>query len=126
MEITHMRVVHFEIPADNPARATKFYADVFGWQVKKWDGPQDYWLASTGAATDRGIDGGFLKRSGPDHGVVNTIDVPKIDEAIANVTKHGGTIVMPKVAIPHVGWLAYFKDTEGNVTGMMQADPTAT
>ncbi|MGB8934825.1 MAG: VOC family protein [Candidatus Nitrosopolaris sp.] len=42
------RVVHFEIVADNPERAIKFYKEVFGWEFKKWDGPQDYWFVKTG------------------------------------------------------------------------------
>jgi predicted enzyme related to lactoylglutathione lyase len=27
--------------------------------------------------------------------------------------------------IPGLGWLAYYKDTEGNIFGMMQPDPNA-
>lgn len=42
------RIVHFEIPADDPERAIKFYEDVFGWEVQKWEGPFDYWLVTTG------------------------------------------------------------------------------
>jgi len=56
------RVIHFEIPADDPARAVKFYADVFGWQSQKWDGPMEYWLVATGKAPAPGIDGGILRR----------------------------------------------------------------
>ena len=33
------RVIHFEIPADDPDRAAKFYGNVFGWKLDKWDGP---------------------------------------------------------------------------------------
>ncbi len=29
------RVVHFEIPTDNPERAAGFYREVFGWQIQK-------------------------------------------------------------------------------------------
>jgi uncharacterized protein len=29
-------IVHFEIPADNPERATKFYCELFGWEIQKW------------------------------------------------------------------------------------------
>ena len=37
----------------------------------------------------------------------------------------GGTIALPKMPIPGIGWLAYAKDTEGNLFGLMQADPAA-
>ena len=36
-----------------------------------------------------------------------------------------GTLALPKMAVPGVGWLAYVKDTEGNILGMMQRDPNA-
>ena len=41
------RVVHFEIVADMPERVMKFYKEVFAWEFKKWDGPQDYWFVKT-------------------------------------------------------------------------------
>jgi len=44
------RVVHFEIHADDPQRAANFYQGVFGWDIKKWEGPEDYWLVTTGKA----------------------------------------------------------------------------
>jgi uncharacterized protein len=119
------RVVHFEIPVDDPARMSAFYSTVFGWKTTKWAGPQEYWLVSTGAPTDRGIDGAFIRRNGPDHPLVNTISVTAIDEAIAKVTANGGQIVVPKMAVPGVGWLVYFKDPEGNITGIMQTDTAA-
>ena len=34
-------------------------------------------------------------------------------------------MAFPKMAIPGVGWLAYGKDTEGNIFGVMQTDPAA-
>ena len=39
------RIVHFEIPAENPERAVKFYQKVFNWKIEKWAGPMDYWDA---------------------------------------------------------------------------------
>ena len=39
------RVIHFEILADNPRRASKFYRDAFGWDIETWEGPQGYWLS---------------------------------------------------------------------------------
>jgi uncharacterized protein len=37
----------------------------------------------------------------------------------------GGQFVLPKMPVPGVGWLAYFKDTEGHIFGVMQADSAA-
>ena len=119
------RVVHFEIPAEQPERASRFYSEVFGWQIQKWPGPQDYWLASTGPKERPGIDGGILPRHDPSQPVVNTIEVTSLDATVATIEKHGGKIVVPRKAIPTIGWLAYFKDTEGNMFGVLEPDANA-
>lgn len=119
------RVIHFEIPADNAKRISRFYENVFGWTVQKWDGPIDYWFLMTGDQKEAGIDGAFAIRQGPDDIVVNTIGVSSIDDTIKKITKSGGKIIRPKSTIPGVGYVAYFKDTEGNVWGIMQSDMSA-
>jgi predicted enzyme related to lactoylglutathione lyase len=119
------RVVHFEIPAGDPDRVARFYTDVFDWRIHKIEGPMEYWLVSTGEEGSPGINGGIYRRS-PEWGeYVNTIDVRSIDESIAAVEAAGGSIVTPKTAMAGLGWLAYFRDPEGNLFGMMQADETA-
>ena len=119
------RVVHFEIPADDPARAVKFYETVFGWKIQKWDGPENYWLAMTGEEGQPGINGAITGRGEPTTVVVNTMDVASVDDSIAQVVANGGSVLMPKMPVPGVGYLAYFRDTEGNAFGMMQNDPSA-
>ena len=42
-----LRVIHFEIPVDDPERAVNFYKKVFEWKIDKWEGPEDYWLVNT-------------------------------------------------------------------------------
>ncbi|MFL5802628.1 MAG: VOC family protein [Roseiflexaceae bacterium] len=119
------RVVHFELSADDPERATKFYSTVFGWQINKWDGPQDYWLITTGEAGTPGIDGAIMRRMEGGAPVVNTIDVPSVDQFVAKIIANGGALALPKMAIPGVGYVAYCIDTEGTTFGLMQRDPTA-
>lgn len=119
------RVIHFEIPADNPERAVKFYQVVFGWQFQKWEGPMEYWLVTTGPDGRPGINGGLLRRQQPGQGTVNTLDVESVDAAVATVEKNGGKVALPKMTIPGVGYVAYCLDPEGNVFGMLEADPTA-
>ena len=120
------RVVHFELAADDPERASRFYSAVLGWQIDKWDGPQDYWLATTGDAAQPGIDGAIMRRAPQMPSVINTVDVASVDEAVAKVTANGGQVVEPKMAIPGVGYLAYCLDTEGNMFGLMQRERSAT
>ena len=119
------RVVHFEIPADDPERAIKFYEKVFDWQIEKWDGPIEYWLIMTGEEDKPGIDGGLARRENPTTGVENTIDVKDLDASLANVKANGGKVIRPRMAVPGVGWMAYIKDTEGNVFGLMESDMEA-
>lgn len=124
------RVVHFEIHADDPERAKSFFSALFGWKITKWDGPIEYWLIETGPKTDQGIDGGMLRRRAPIDGqaviaYVCTIDCENIDTTMANAQKLGAAIALPKTAIPGVGWMAYLKDTEGNIFGVMQSDMEA-
>jgi len=119
------RPIHFEIPAENPDRAIAFYQSVFGWTFQKWDGPMPYWLITTGPASEPGINGGLMPRRDPAQPCVNTVGVADIDESLATVAAHGGVCVVPKMPVPGVGWLAYCKDTEGHIFGMMQADAAA-
>lgn len=124
------RVIHFEIHADQPERALKFYSDIFGWEFHKWESPQEYWLVNTGDPKKPGINGGMMKRHPGQKGdaviaYVCTIDVPSVDEYIGKVQANGGTNVVPKASIPGLGWYTYCKDTEGNIFGMMEEDKNA-
>lgn len=124
------RVVHFEIHAGEPARAAEFYKKVFEWEITKWEGPVDYWLVKTGEKDEPGIDGGIMQRQGEIDGqaviaYVCTVEVDSLDKYSERAINSGGQNVVPKMAVPGVGWLAYFKDTEGNIFGIMQGDPNA-
>lgn len=119
------RVVHFEIDAKKPDRAIKFYEKVFSWKIKKWEGPVEYYLITTGKESEPGVDGGLSRRTESEPSTVNTIDVPSVDEFIKKVEANGGTIIRPKMAVPGVGYMAYFKDPEGNTFGMMENDESA-
>jgi predicted enzyme related to lactoylglutathione lyase len=120
------RIVHFEISVDDPQRAVKFYNNVFGWKFESWGGgEQEYWMVTTGEKDQPGIDGGMMRRTEMFPPTTNVIDVPSVDDFSVKIVKGGGTQVVPKSPIPGVGWVAYFKDTEGNVFGIYQGDHSA-
>ena len=119
------RVVHFEIPVDNPERVLKFYKDVFGWTFQKWDGPQEYWLVTTGPNEEPGINGGIMRRRKGNAGPVNTVAVASLDKALATIEKVGGKTVVPKMSITGVGYVAYCEDPDGNIFGVHEADASA-
>ena len=127
------RPVHFEIHADNPERAVQFYSELFGWKFNRWGAAEPaYWVIVTGDENERGINGGLLQRMGPrpEEGApvssfVCTIDIDDLDEYAELVKRKGGAQAVGRMPIPGVGWLAYFKDTEGNIFGLMQPDEDA-
>ena len=53
------------------------------------------------------------------------VDVADADAMASRIPPAGGKVVVPKMPIPTVGWLAYAKDTEGNLFGFMQMDANA-
>ncbi len=123
------RPVHFEIHADDMDRAQAFYEALFGWTFRSW-GDEAYRLVLTGEGP--GIDGGMVRRRGappvggePLGSWVCTVDVDDVDAYVARAQAQSGQVAVPKMAVPGVGWLAYVKDTEGNILGLMQADAAA-
>ena len=119
-------VVHFEIPADDVARATKFYRETFGWTIKAFPMPagEEYYSVVTRKKDTPGIDGGLMKRKMPGQPFTNYINVPSIDDMLQAVQANGGTVTMPKQEIgPNMGWIALFNDPEQNMIGLHQAPP---
>ena len=119
-------VVHFEIPADDVARATKFYEKTFGWTIKAYPMPpgEEYYSVVTRKKDAPGIDGGLMKRKMPGQPFTNYINVPSIDDMLQAVLANGGTVTMPKQEIgPNMGWIALFNDPENNMIGLHQAPP---
>lgn len=118
------RVVHFEIPCDHPEQTMNFFKQVFSWSFERF-GNEDYWSVFTGDPKDPGINGGLMKKRDPNQPIANSILVKDLDTTTNKIVQAGGQIVVPKMAIPSVGWLAYFKDPDGNIHGLYQEDPSA-
>jgi predicted enzyme related to lactoylglutathione lyase len=112
-------VGHFEIPADDTARAKRFYSTTFGWNMMEMS-DMDYTMIGTGPANERGtpkdpgyIGGGLGKRQGPLQHPVVTIIVKDLAAAEKSVEKNGGKIIQKKQPIGDgsMGFTGYFKDT---------------
>ncbi|MGZ4936155.1 MAG: VOC family protein [Halobacteriota archaeon] len=116
------KVIHFELPADDPQRAVEFYEKVFGWTITKWEGPNDYWLITAGPDDEPGINGAITPRNMPDQVTTDTIGVESVDDAVKKIEEAGGAVKMPKQVIPGIGYIAYCTDTEGNLFGVIQPD----
>ena len=117
------RITHFEVCVDDPARAQKFYSNVFGWEFNKWDGPNEYWMAKTDEDGQPGINGGLMRRMpGQPSGMINYIEVQSVDEFSKKIQSKGGKIIKPKTQIPGVGYFAMCNDTEENLFAIIQLD----
>ncbi len=115
--------IHFDIPIDQPERAERFYGQLFGWTMQKAPVPDmDYWVIR---AAEGDVLGGLVRRTGADQTPVNYYTVASIDEALGKVGELGGSVTLPKSAIPHVGYNAQCVDTEGNAFGLWENDRNA-
>jgi len=124
------KVVHFEIPTDDFARAKEFYGSIFGWQLQDMqvEAMGEYTLAlttpvdqETQVPTEPGaINGGLIKRSAETPSSVITIAVDGIDDALKKIEAAGGSTVHARTEMPGMGAYAYFKDSEGNVMGLWE------
>ncbi len=128
------RLAHFEIHATNLEVLVKFYTQVFGWEIKKWEGGQfEYWMVMTGADNEAGgINGGLILRKGdapaqgaPVNGFVCTMVVDSYDAIAQKIIENGGKEVVPKFALANMAWQGYFLDPDNNIFGLHQADPNA-
>lgn len=119
------RISYLDFTAEAPERAIKFYEKVFAWEFQKWDGPMEYWQLKTGNQSEPGIDGGLAKRDKPSDSLTPFINVDSIGKYSELIEQNGGKILQPKTAIPGVGYMTVFKDTENNILGLMEEDPTA-
>lgn len=116
------KVVHFEIPVDDPERASAFYRDALGWEIAGW-GDQPYWLVTAGKPEDVGADGALIGRGDIHQHPVLVVGVESIDDALARVEQAGGTVLQGRMEIPTVGWSAYIRDPEGNTVGLFEPAP---
>ena len=128
------RAIHFEIHAEDPQRAVEFYRTVFGWSVEDWSDytGSPYFGVTTGARDEMGIDGAIMKRmgdnmpvGGPIAGAVITFGTDDFDATAARILEAGGSVALPKQALPGMAWQGYFHDTENNVFGLHQPDENA-
>ncbi|MCA4132926.1 VOC family protein [Arthrobacter sp. M4] len=125
-------IVHFEIPADDQERARGFYQQAFGWNINPIP-EMDYSAVTTTPADEKtgaplqpgAINGGMMARSGELTTPIITVDVEDINAALGAIGELGGSTVQERGAVPGMGYFAYFKDTEGNILGLWQTDPSA-
>ncbi len=118
------KIVHFEIPADDPERAGAFYHDVLGWEISRF-GDEPYWLVRAGEDDEPGANGALVAREDLHRSPVLIAGVADIDDVLRRVESSGGKVVQSKQPVPGMGWSAYVFDPEGNTIGLFQPDAGA-
>ncbi len=121
-------ICYFEIQADDPDRAIRFYSEVFDWVFMKSPTlPIDYWEIKT-----EGFFGGLMKRptQAPSAGqgtnaFVCSMEVEDYDAIAGKILQQGGAVALEKFAVPGKCWQGYFFDTEGNTFGLFEVDENA-
>jgi uncharacterized protein len=116
-------IVHIELPASDLKEISRFYAAVFGWQIDETSMESYPMFAAEG-----GPGGGFVQIDDVGHTVGKPllfIGADDINASLAAVEAHGGKTLMPRTAIPHVGWWAIFADSSGNTLALYTRDETA-
>ncbi|WP_252502086.1 VOC family protein [Sporosarcina sp. Marseille-Q4943] len=128
------RLIHFEIHVEDMERAQTFYGEVFGWSFQDWSdfAGMPYFGAVTGDDSEPGVNGALMQRQGPPpqtgqavNGFTCTMNVENYDATHEKIMANGGTVALPKHALPGMAWQGYYLDTEGNVFGVHQPDENA-
>ena len=119
-------MTHFAIHIDDIERAKNFYGEVFEWGFASY-GPHDFLQIKADRTENGELIGALQSRQYSPLkekivGLECTITVENVDEIIERVKNNGGQILMPKTAIPYVGWITKFLDTEDNLVCAMQSD----
>ncbi len=117
-------VEFFEIPADDLERAKAFYQAIFGWEINAIPmGSDTYWMFTTGEKPP--TNAGLMPRRMPGQPIINYITVPSVDATSRKIVEAGGQIMVPKTAVPGMGYFIGCLDTENNPFAIWEDDQAA-
>ena len=117
------KMVHFELPAADAERAKGFWSGVFGWDFGESAMPgMEYYMVRTGEDQGGAV---YAMPEAAGTGTIVYFDTDDIDDSIEKVRQGGGSSD-DKMPIPHVGWFARCKDTEGNSFSLFESDESVT
>jgi predicted enzyme related to lactoylglutathione lyase len=110
------KVCYLEIPALDVERSAAFYADVFGWQLRRRGDGQIAFDDTTGEVSGTWMTG---RTASAEPGLLVYIMVDDALATVGAVTAHGAEIVQPiGVDAPEI--TARFRDPGGNIIGLYQ------
>ncbi len=118
-------IVHFDVPAEDVARAKKFYSALLGWKFESFPEMQYNLITTANLDGTPGVGGGMGKRMEPSQRMMNYFGVSSIETAMNQVKSLGGKLISEKMAVPGMGYLANCMDTEGNAFGLWEENTKA-
>ena len=124
-------IVYFQIPSDDIQRSKKFYNQLFGWKIDKSpesntpEGMENWTVTTTDDKGNQALGGGMSKRAMPQQQITNFIDIKSVDEYSSKVERLGGKLVVPKTAVPGMGYYAVCVDTENNSFAIWESNESA-
>lgn len=107
-------IVHIQVQAQDLGQSSRFYSELFGWDMTPWRDSHIMFKAGAGP------DGGLAKTPEPSKwDPIIFIRVADIDDKLKSVESAGGKTTMPKTQIsPEIGYFAMFSDPAGNTIGL--------
>lgn len=118
-------ICHFEIPAEDLAAARQFYGSLFSWSIEPAPVVGESYLFVRATGTSGAVAGGLLRRTPTQPGVTLYFTVADVDESARKVEELGGKVMIPKTAVPKIGWAVVVSDPAGNCLGLLQEDSSA-
>jgi uncharacterized protein len=114
--IANGKICYLEMPATDIARSSKFYEQVFGWNIRKRGNGSIAFDDTTGEVSGSWVLG---RPPGATVGLLFYIMVDSVAAALDAVVANGGEVVQPIGAdAPEI--TARFRDPGGNVIGLYQ------
>ena len=112
-------IEYAELHSQDPLRAGRFYAELFGWRTDEKKTPMGVY---TEIDTGGGIAAGLLAAPFPGGTSYWTpyVTVPRLDPAVERATALGAKVETPRSLVPEVGWFAVLRDPAGAIFGLFE------
>ncbi len=110
------KICYLEIPAEDIARSSEFYSNVFGWKTRRRDNGSLAFDDGVG-----GVSGSWVTGRKPmsEVGLLFYVMVDNIESAIAQVKRAGCEITQP-LGVDAPELTARFRDPAGNIVGLYE------
>jgi predicted enzyme related to lactoylglutathione lyase len=115
------RFIWHELMTTDVSAARAFYEKVIGWSSTKFDSPNDYWVWMAGQTPVAGLmavpDG-----MGEPPSWIAYVEVPDVDETMAQAPTLGGSVMKEAHTMPGVGRFGFLRDPQGAMFAVITSE----